>query len=127
MRNPDILYYDGSCPLCRREMSHLQKLKSEALVLQDIHQLPAACDSPDPSGLPEKEALLKSLHLRRGDRWVIGLDANIAAWQYTRIGLLWRWLSLPGVKPIANWCYQLWASRRFAKRYPNGCSEPGEA
>lgn len=126
MRDPDVLYYDGSCPLCRREMSQLLKLKSEALALQDIHQMPAACDSPDQNGLPEKAALLKSLHLRKGDQWIVGLDANIAAWQYTRIGLLWRWLSLPGVKPIANWCYQLWASRRFAKRYPNGCSEPGE-
>ena len=112
MSDPDILYYDGSCPLCQREMSHLARLKSDELVLQDIHKLSATED------LPTKSALLQSLHLRRGDQWVTGLDANIAAWQYTRIGLLWRWLSWPIIKPVADWCYRVWAVKRYAKRYP---------
>ena len=47
MREPDILYYDGSCPLCMREMSHLSKLKSDQLVLQDIHALPPGTEGPD--------------------------------------------------------------------------------
>ena len=114
MQEPDILYYDGSCPLCMREMSHLAKLKSDQLKLQDIHELPAAAEVPD------KAALLQNLHLKRGSEWVIGLDANVAAWQYTRIGFFWRWLSWPGVKPIASWCYRQWATRRYAKRYPVG-------
>jgi predicted DCC family thiol-disulfide oxidoreductase YuxK len=49
---------------------------------------------------------------------VTGLDANIAAWQYTRIGMLWRWLSWPFIKPVADWCYRFWAVKRYAKRYP---------
>lgn len=116
MQEPDILYYDGSCPLCMREMSHLAKLKSEKLVLQDIHALSPTAE------VPEKSALLQNLHLKRGSEWVIGLDANVAAWQYTRIGIFWRWLSWPVVKPIASWCYRQWATRRYANRYP---LEPG--
>ena len=112
MRDPDTLYYDGSCPLCQREMSHLAKLKSDQLVLQDIHALPPGADGPD------KETLLQNLHLKRGSEWVVGLDANVAAWQYTRIGFFWRWLSWPLVRPLASWCYSQWATRRYAKRYP---------
>jgi predicted DCC family thiol-disulfide oxidoreductase YuxK len=113
MIEPDILYYDGSCPLCRREMAHLERLKSAGLLLQNIHDLQPEADTPD------QASLLKSLHLRRGNTWIIGLDANIAAWQHTRVGCLWRCLSWPIVKPAVNWLYQLWAERRFAKRYPN--------
>ena len=111
MKTPDVLYFDGSCPLCQREMSHLAKMKSDKLVLQDIHALEAG------TGAPSKEALLKSLHLRQGDRWVVGIDANIAAWQYTRIGMLWRWLRWPLIKPIASWCYGIWARKRYDNRY----------
>jgi len=113
MNKPDTLYYDGTCPLCRREMAHLARLKSNQLVLQDIHELEPDAQTPD------KHTLLRSLHLRRGDSWTVGLDANIAAWQYTRIGVLWRWLSWPIVKPAAAWLYQFWAKRRFANRYPS--------
>ena len=112
MRDPDTLYYDGSCPRCQREMSHLAKLKSDQLVLQDIHALPPGAEGPD------KETLLQNLHLKRGSEWVVGLDANVAAWQYTRIGFLWQWLSWPIIKPVAAWCYGVWATRRYAKRYP---------
>ena len=92
-------------------MSHLAKLKSDQLVLQDIHALP-----PDIEG-PDKETLLQNLHLKRGSEWVIGLEANVAAWQHTRIGFFWRWLSWPVVKPFARWCYGQWAVRRYASRY----------
>ena len=111
MENPDVLYFDGSCPLCQREMAHLANMKLDQLVLQDIHALETEGD------VPPKEALLKSLHLRRGDKWIVGIDANIAAWQYTRIGILWRWLRWPLIKPIASWCYGIWAAKRYEKRY----------
>ena len=84
MSEQDTLYFDGSCPLCRREMGHLARLKSERLNLQDIHDLPESDE------IPGKAALLQSLHLRKNGRWVTGLEANIAAWQYTRIGFLWQ-------------------------------------
>ena len=111
MKEPDTLYYDGRCPLCQREMSHLAKLKSDQLVLQDIHALPPGTEGPD------KITLLQNLHLKRGSEWIIGLEANVAAWQYTRFGFLWRWLSWPLVKTLASWIYRRWAVRRYAKRY----------
>ncbi|MED5315325.1 MAG: DCC1-like thiol-disulfide oxidoreductase family protein, partial [Pseudomonadota bacterium] len=92
MNEHATLYFDGNCPLCRREMAHLTRLKSDDLVLQDIHDL------PDSDALPDKASMLQSLHLRKDGGWVTGIDANIAAWQYTRIGFFWRWLSWPIVK-----------------------------
>ncbi len=66
MTEPDILYYDGDCALCQREMAHLARLKSDQLVLQNIHDLEPAAD------IPSRESLLKSLHLRRGGAWTVG-------------------------------------------------------
>ena len=118
MNDHDTLYFDGSCPLCRREMTHLAALKSDELVLQDIHEL------RDNAALPDKASMLQSLHLRKNGDWVTGIDANIAAWQYTRIGFFWRWLSWPVIKPVAAWAYTVWATHRYAKRYP--ASTPSE-
>ena len=112
MRKPDTLHHDGICPLCQLETSHLAKLKSDLLVLQDIHAVPPSIERPD------NETLLQNLHLNRGSEWVIGLEANVAAWQYTSIGFFWRWLSWPVVRPFASWCYRQWAVRHYATRYP---------
>jgi len=75
----ETLYYDGACPLCSREMKHLAKLKRDSLDLVDIHQTDITQD------MPSKEDLLLNLHLKRGDEWVVGADANVAAWQHTRL------------------------------------------
>lgn len=108
---PDILFYDGNCPLCRKEMRILGKLKRNSLQLQDLHADNLVVSVP----LPPREALMKRLHLLRGKEWIIGLEANVAAWQHTSIGWLWRVLLLPGIKPIAGKIYEVWADRRYAK------------
>ena len=110
----DTLFYDAQCPLCRREVGVLQKLARPTLGFQDIHAARG-------SDLPGKEELLKSLHLQRasGDM-VTGLAANVAVWQHTRFGWLWRVLMLPGIRPLADRAYTHWARRRYSRLY--GCS-----
>ncbi len=109
----DTLYYDGACPLCTAEMARLGKLCDDGLDLRDIHTM-----TPDPD-LPDREKLLRNLHLRRADgRILTGIDANVAAWQHTRLGFLWRWLRWPLVRPIADAAYRLWAERRYRRLYP---------
>ena len=110
-QQPDVLYFDGDCPLCRTEMRHLSTMKSQNLELVDIHSL---TDYPHGTS---RDALLQRLHLRRGDRWLTGVDANVGAWGHTRIGFLWRLLRLPVFSSIVDWVYQRWAERRFANRY----------
>ena len=107
----EILYFDGACPLCNREMKHLESLKRETLELVDIHSL------PNTENLPDKEALLLNLHLKRGDEWLIGADANVAAWQHTRFGFAWRWLRWPLIRHIVDPVYAFWARKRYDGLY----------
>lgn len=107
----DTLFYDTRCPLCRREVALLQKIARPTLAFQDIH---TACDD----SLPGRDALLQSLHLQRADGvMVTGLAANVAVWQHTRFGVLWRILMLPGVRPVAERVYEHWAQRRYRRLY----------
>ena len=111
----DLLYYDGACPLCRREMSVLARLKTCGLELVDVHSLE---DSFADEHQPTKAELLQVLHLRRANHeWVIGVEANVAAWSHTRIGFLWRLLTIPGIRWLTDKVYYSWAERRYARLY----------
>ena len=92
-------------------MKHLAKLKRESLDLVDIHTV----DITDE--MPRKEDLLLNLHLKRGEEWVVGADANVAAWQHTRFGALWAWLRWPVIKQIVDPVYAFWAKRRYEGLY----------
>ena len=92
-------------------MKHLARLKRDSLNLVDIHQADI---------LPEMtftEDLLLNLHLKRGEEWVVGADANVAAWQHTRYGMLWAWLRWPLIKQIVDPVYAFWAKRRYYGLY----------
>jgi predicted DCC family thiol-disulfide oxidoreductase YuxK len=107
----DTLYYDGACPLCAREMKHLANLKRDSLELVDIHNTDITDD------MPSKADLLLNLHLKRGDDWVVGADANVAAWQHTKLGALWAWLRWPIIRTVIDPVYAFWAKRRYEGLY----------
>ncbi len=110
-RSVKQLYFDGSCPLCRMEMTHLENMKSPDLELVDIRL----------ASLPEgkcAEDLLSLLHYRDANgQWVTGLDATAAAWSHTRLFWLFRILRWPLIGPVADRVYNLWARRRYQSRY----------
>ncbi len=109
------LYYDGECELCRAEMRRLQPLVGDSLVLRDIHQQEGGDD------LPSRDTLLRSLHYRDADgRMLVGLEANVAAWQHTRFGPLWRVLLWPPVRLLATPVYNAWARWRYRRLYGEG-------
>mgnify|MGYP001817168697 CR=1 FL=1 len=100
-RQGDVLYFDSQCPVCRTEVKRLQQLAEPSLSFQDINQT-------NEPGL-DKERLFSELHLRRADgSWVTGLDANISAWQHTRLRPLASALSLPLIRNVASLGYRLW-------------------
>ena len=107
-----VLYYDGKCPLCAKEMRHLNRLKSDTLSLVDIHSLDLS--------EPVRQARLQVLHLEiESGEFIKGVDASVAAWRHTRIGWLLTPLRWAVFKPVVDWVYTKWAQRRYDKLY--GC------
>ncbi|MDO3387844.1 DUF393 domain-containing protein [Gilvimarinus sp. SDUM040013] len=99
------LYFDGKCPLCRREIRLLKRVVSSRLRFVDVHGASLAED--------QRAAMLQQLHLQTADgKWLVGLAANVAAWRMTPLGFLFAPLLWPGIKPVAEHCYQRWAARR---------------
>jgi predicted DCC family thiol-disulfide oxidoreductase YuxK len=105
------VYFDGGCPLCRREIQAYQRADgADAYAWVDASQC-----SPEQlgDGLRRPEALAV-LHVRQADgRLLLGVDAFIAIWQ----GLpQWRWLArvagLPGVKSALKIGYALFLRLR---------------
>lgn len=111
----DTLYFDAACPLCSKEIARLKRSAPESAInLVNIHLLDPGKTDPQ---LPEKEVLLKTLHLQTQDgRWLTGLDANIYAWRSTPYAKLWRLLRLPGIYWLSQRIYGVWAEVRYRSR-----------
>lgn len=106
-REPDSLtvLYDGGCPLCRREIAHVQGLAQRqgdaGLCFVDI-STDAARDAA------ERAALLARFHVQRADGTRLdGAAAFVAMWQRLPG---WRWLArlarLPGALPLLEVAYR---------------------
>ena len=107
----DTLYFDGQCPICTREVTKLQELSGDSLFLQNIHEV-------EEGDLPTRETLLRELHLKTADGdMLVGIDANVAAWQHTRFGVFLRWLRWPLIRSFSSRVYALWAERRYRRLY----------
>lgn len=103
-----LLFYDGQCPLCCREVAWLRaRNRCGKLRLQDIH----APDFDPAIYATSMEALMAEIHgLLPDGRLVKGMDAFYAA--YSAVGLGWlmaptRW---PLLKDIFDRLY-LWFAR----------------
>lgn len=109
----ETLYYDGACPLCNAEISTLEGLCDDSLNLVDVHGLDVSAENA--------EQMLKLLHYQTSEgETLVGLDANVAAWQHTRWGFLFKPLRWPLIGQIADLIYAYWAERRFKRLYPAG-------
>jgi len=96
--------YDGSCPLCRREISVYQGLSaSEPLSFKDVSN-PALVP---PAGMAP-QALMARFHVQLADgRLESGARAFMALWAVLPG---WRWLArlgrLPGMTALMEWSYR---------------------
>lgn len=97
--------YDGGCPLCRREITHVQGLAAQcpnsALCFVDV----SAVQSTVPAA--EQAVLLARFHVQRADGSRLdGAAAFVAMW--SRLPG-WRWLArlarLPGALPALELAY----------------------
>ena len=92
------VFFDGSCPLCRREIAYYQKIDiSRQLAWVDVSQTQAVC----PDGYCQQD-LLKRFHVRTNDGQVFSGAAGFAimwtllpgGWKYAGHIAKWRPVTL---------------------------------
>jgi ubiquinone biosynthesis monooxygenase Coq7 len=107
--------YDGACPLCRREIAHVQGLAQRqpgsALCFVDVSRVPEA----ELGGTP-RAALLARFHVQRADgSRLSGAAAFVAMWRRLPG---WRWLArlarLPGMPALLEAAYRAFLRLRPA-------------
>jgi predicted DCC family thiol-disulfide oxidoreductase YuxK len=110
-----IVFYDGGCPLCRREISHYRRLPgAETLAWVDID---AERDRLKPFGLDYAAAMARFHVLDAERRWQTG------AWGFAEIWARlprYRWLArlVRGLHllPVLDGLYRGWARWRTRRR-----------
>lgn len=113
------VFFDGGCPLCRREIDHYRRVEQPGRIhwidiTRDLEALQA-------HGLEPRDAMA-SFHVRSADgRWHIGAEAFIALWHRLP---RYRWLAKVcealWLRRPMNWVYRRFARWRLAKRCAEG-------
>jgi len=111
-----MLFYDGECPLCRREVSWLKRRdRSGELQLIDIAD--PDCD-PSKYNLTHEE-VSRVLHGIKPDGTVLrGMDAVREAYRIVGLGWLLAPTKLPGLRAIFDTLYGCFARNRVALGRP---------
>ena len=105
------LYYDGHCPLCRREINKLKKSVCEPISFVDVHEVELSKS--------QRTQFLKKLHLFRDGDVIVGFEANLSLWRATRYGWFFLILKFPLIFHFCSAIYNIWAKVRFKARYPD--------
>lgn len=110
-----ILFYDGLCPLCEKEMSHLMKRDKRQLIIFEDISLPTFSQRFPHLSIDELNA---RIHAQLEDGAMItGLDALHKAWSLVGVRWLYAPLRLPIIRWFADRLYLLFAKHRYKMSY----------
>ncbi len=112
-----IVFYDGGCPICRREIDHYRRIdRDDAVAWRDIVADPDALDG---TGIEWQTAMDRFHILDAHGQVHSGAEAFLLVWEHLPG---WRWLGrvvrslrLTGLLERA---YVFWARRRARRRCP---------
>lgn len=108
------VYFDGGCPLCRREIAWYRS----RVPLSPIEWVDVSCAACDPAGDLCRAEALRVFHVRCADgRLVRGARAFALLWQRFP-GLQWagRLAALPAVDLVLEPCYRVFLWLRASWR-----------
>lgn len=109
------IFYDGACPLCDKEMSHLKKYNTEQkIAFVDINHPDFSVNYPE----LDWQALDARIHGMLDDgSMLIGLDATHKAWSLVGKGWIYAPLRWPVIKFFADKAYIVFAKHRHKISY----------
>ena len=110
-QNGVTVYFDGSCPICRREINFYRASKgAEAISWVDISQQTSSHCASDLTC----EAALKRFHVRRSDgKLLSGAAAFAELWMaLPRFSWIGRIVSYPGIRHVADIAYSIFLGIR---------------
>lgn len=114
-----VVFYDGACPLCRREIAHYRRIDRSG----GLDWIDAASDAETLAryGLSIERAMAELHILDTTGAWCRGLDAFITIWTHLPP---YRWLarlaSLPGLNQALAVAYRHFARWRYRRRCGSG-------
>ncbi len=105
------VFFDGSCPLCRREIALLRRLERRRRILfTDI-----AAAGFEPSAVSRSmDTLMGAIHGRTPDgEWVTGVEVFRRLYGTVGFGALVELTRLPGVRHALDAAYRVFAKNRL--------------
>lgn len=112
------VFFDGGCPLCRREMTWVRRLDRHGRVLlSDI----AGEHFRPKDGEPDIMALMAQIHGRLPDgRWIVGVEVFRRIYEAVGWGFLVWPTRLPGIRSLLDRAYNRFARARFERVVRSG-------
>jgi predicted DCC family thiol-disulfide oxidoreductase YuxK len=121
-RNPVKVFFDGGCPLCRREIDHYRRLSA----LGPIEWIDIAIDDDAlrNHGLTREAAMARFHVLDTADQWQTGVPAFLELWSHLPV---YRWMArilrASRLENLLDKVYVRFASWRLRRRCDNdSCS-----
>lgn len=114
-----VIFYDGQCPLCAKEMAHLHALDNQQrLKLVDIYSGRFRSDYPEMQNKPVLQLLHAYLYLPNSEKCLLtGLDVTYHAWRCVGRGWIVKPLRWPLLRYFADAFYLWFAKHRFTISY----------
>ncbi len=101
------MYYDGLCPLCKREVAWLKRWNKRELVA--FEDFTAQEFNASAHGFTEAQ-LVKAMHAKDADgKVLVGVAAFRRAYSLLGIGWMVNWTNWPILKPVADLGYRIFA------------------
>ncbi|MCY4444156.1 MAG: DUF393 domain-containing protein [Proteobacteria bacterium] len=108
-----FVFYDGACPVCRREMHWLKKKAQRRKIKKDIHWVDIAQEGFDAKIYGKsREDFMSSLHVFDGKIYVKGMDSIRCLYRELGLGKWMDWTGTIVIKQIVDLGYKVFAKWR---------------
>jgi len=114
------MFYDGACPLCRREVTHYQRLDNDKQV--DWIDISVKPETLNDHGIDYDTAMSRLHALDKDGNIHSGVKAFLIIWSALPY---YRWLAVAirftRVTPVLEWAYVRFARWRISRQGHCGC------